>query len=208
MRVEVVADLAVLARVDAGLRRAARRSRSCWCRRSGRAAARCRWRGRHTASVPPSAPAARRRRWPLMTMSSPRRPTRSRPRTTAGCRGTSPSCTWAATARRRRRGTGRTPSTCRAGAPGARSPRRAANDRYIEIADLAHGDDHHRGPREVAVDPEREEPAEHEELVGERVEERAGARGAVASREPAVEPVGGGEHEPQRHGEPATSPGR
>ena len=36
-------------------------------------------------------------------------------------------------------------------------------------------------PREVAVDAEREEPAEHEELVGQRIEERAGAGGAVAA---------------------------
>ena len=70
-------------------------------------------------------------------------------------------------------------------------------------ADLAHGHDQHRGPREVAGDAEGEEAAEHEELVGERVEERTRAGGAVASGEPAVEPVGGGEHEPQRHGEPA-----
>ena len=42
----------------------------------------------------------------------------------------------------------------------------------------------------------------HEELVGERVEERAGTGGAVAAREPAVEPVGAREHEPERDGEP------
>ena len=64
-------------------------------------------------------------------------------------------------------------------------------------AHLAHGDDGHRGPREVAVDAEREEPAEHEELVGQRIEERARAGRAVASGQPAVEPVGGGEHEPE-----------
>ena len=49
-----------------------------------------------------------------------RTPPTARPRTTAGCRGTSPTRTWAAAARRRRRGTGRTPSTCRACAPAAR----------------------------------------------------------------------------------------
>ena len=64
-------------------------------------------------------------------------------------------------------------------------------------ADLADGDDDHRGPREVAADAERDEPAEHQELVGERVEERAGAGGAVAPGEPAVEPVGDREHEPE-----------
>src|SRR4051794_20845681 len=67
-------------------------------------------------------------------------------------------------------------------------------------ADLAHGHDDHRGPREVSVDPEGEEAAQHEELVGERVEEGAGARRAVAARQPAVEPVGGGQDEPQGEG--------
>ena len=85
---------------------------------------------------------------------------------------------------------------------GSEMPRRAANERYTETptsrtAMMMTGH-HEKSPR----DAEREEPAEHEQLVGERIEERAGAGGAVASREPAVEAVGGREHEPERDGEP------
>ncbi len=51
-------------------------------------------------------------------------------------------------------------------------------------------------PREVAAHRQRDEPAHDEDLVGERVEERAGASGAVAPGQPAVEPVGDPEHPP------------
>ena len=59
-----------------------------------------------------------------------------------------------------------------------------------------------RPPREHAAVGEHREAADHDQLVGDRVEERARARRAVAPREPAVEAVGGRDREPQADGEP------
>ena len=73
---------------------------------------------------------------------------------------------------------------------GSEIPRRAANDRYIEMPTSRTATmitaAHEKSPR-IA---ERDEAAEHEELVGQRVEERARAGRAVAAGEPAVEAVG------------------
>ena len=81
-------------------------------------------------------------------------------------------------------------------------PRRAGERPVHGDAHLAHRDDEDGGIREVAAKAEREEPSDDEELVGERIEERAGTGGAVAAGEPAVEPIGAREHEPQGHREP------
>ena len=91
------------------------------------------------------------------------------------------------------------PSRC----AGSTMPRRPASERYERDADLARRDDEHRPPREVAAVREHREPAEHDELVGDGIEERARARRAVAAREPAVEAVGGGDREPERDRRPA-----
>ena len=52
------------------------------------------------------------------------------------------------------------------------------------------------------VDPEGDEAPEHQELVGQRVEERARARGAVAAPASRRGRRWSAEHEPQRDGEP------
>ena len=64
------------------------------------------------------------------------------------------------------------------------------------------GDDHHRHDPEHAVADEREHRPEHEHLVGERVEERARPRRAVAAGDVAVDAVAGAQHEPQHERDP------
>ena len=63
-------------------------------------------------------------------------------------------------------------------------------------------DEQHRPPREHATVGEHRETAEHDQLVGDRVEERTRTGRAVAPRHPAVETVARGDREPQPDGEP------
>ena len=102
----------------------------------------------------------------------------------------------------RPRASGARPSTCRAGGPAARCravpPRTGRSDTKISRAAIS-ATGH---PPDVAAGQQRDEPADGEELVGERVEERAGPGGAVAPRDPAVDAVGAREHEPERDREP------
>ncbi len=71
--------------------------------------------------------------------------------------------------------------------------------------DLAQRDDRAPAPPEHVVRDEREHRAEHEHLVGQRVEERARAGGAVAPGEVAVDAVGDAQDDPERPA-PATTP--
>ena len=195
MRAEVVAHLAVLAACRCPRRRAARRSTTLLVSTI--------WPSSSSVPIARTSHSHRRSGWRLLL--PPRREDveaghhrERRPRPTARMSwNVSPRRRSAGTARRRPRGTGRTPSTCPSWRAGSEMPRRAGEravhrDRRPRAPTMID-----RGPREVAVDAEREEPAEHEELVGQRVEERARAGRAVAAGEPAVEPVGAREHEPQ-----------
>ena len=109
--------------------------------------------------------------------------------------------------RSRPRGTGRTPCTCRAAARAARcrGGRRAIGTARSPTSRAAMIDD--RQPREHRRgSPSTDEAAEHEHLVGERVEERA--RRVVPSRrasQPSRLSVRH-EHEPQRRTSATTSP--
>ena len=98
--------------------------------------------------------------------------------------------------------TARTPCTCRAVARAARSPRRPAIDRYSEMPNSRTAMSSDRPPREHAAVGEHGQAADHDQLVGDRVEERARPRRAVAACEPAVETVGRGDREPERDRRP------
>ena len=79
-----------------------------------------------------------------------------------------------------------------------RDPAPAREHAVARHEQLARRDHDHRPPRDVAALREHREAAEHEHLVGDRVEERTRAGRAVAPREEPVEAVGRGDHEPER----------
>jgi hypothetical protein len=68
--------------------------------------------------------------------------------------------------------------------------------------ELAQRDHHHRPPGDVASIREYGKSTEHDELVGDGIEERTRPGRAVASRDPTVDTVGRGHDEPQRDGQP------
>ena len=190
--------------------RAARRSTTSWCRRSGRAAARCRRRRPRSSSALPqrraivgAAPGCPATRYctPVTTRQDDGDPQRARRRATAGRRSdgrhhgepTASSCTTRLDLGQRRAGTAR--------------PRRPQYERYRLIADLPHRDE--RAPGTTRTRPTATSAtsrAEHEDLVGERVEERAGPGRAVAPGQAAVDAVGDAEHDPDAEREPRRGP--
>ena len=80
---------------------------------------------------------------------------------------------------------------------------RRARPRSVHAdADLASGDDHHRHPPEHVTADEREHRAEHQHLVGQRIEEGARPCRAVTAGDVAVEAVAGAQHDPEHERRP------
>ena len=182
---------------------AARRSTTSWCRRSDRAAARSRWRRLRTHaasghgligpwSVVLVAARPSTRYWTPVTTVSTTATHSSAVRTATAILG-GPAATAQPTAN------AWTKVLYFAGLawPASPGPGAAQWTRNTLMPDLADDDDGDRHPPERPDRPRADQPAEDEDLVGQRIEEGAGPGGALAAGDAAVEAVGRRQHEPQ-----------